>query len=137
MKYELEDPLICLGCFALTKTPWKQLITTKITAYYKKDLRSKSQSNSRMEFLNTNLFGLSGRQHPAIQNMKSSWEVKISRAHLKFLSGNYITYAVKAEQSGGSPKCRICNTGNNETLSHVILSCPSLEAERKPIMTEY
>ena len=61
----------------------------------------------------------------------------MSRAHLKFLSGNYITYAVKAEQSGGSPKCRICNTGNNETLSHVILSCPSLEAERKPIITEY
>ena len=91
----------------MSKISWKQLITTKITAHYEKYLRSLSESNSRMEYLNTNLLGLTGRQHPAIQNIHSSWEVRISRPHVKFLSGNYLTYAIKSEQSGGSARCRM------------------------------
>ena len=103
------------------KSAWMPLVTTKITAFYEKELRYRYQSNSCMQFLNTNLFGLSGRQHPSIQYMNSSWEVKMSRAHLKFLSGNFITCAVKAEQLGGSPICRIFTTSNEETIFDVIL----------------
>ena len=136
-KYELSDPLQYLSQNPMSKIAWKQLITTKITAHYEKHLRSLSEKNSRMEYLNTNLLGLSGRQHPAIQNMHSSWEVRISRPHLKFLSGNYLTYAIKSEQSGGSARCRICTSGKDETIFHVIIECETLNHSRNSILEDF
>ena len=136
-KYELSDPLQYLSQDPMTKVAWKQLITTKITEHFEKYLRSLSVTNSRMEYFNTNLLGLSGRQHPAIQNMHTSWEVRISRPHLKFLSGNYITYAIKSEQSGGSSRCRICTSGKDETIFHVIIECESLDHSRNTILEDF
>ena len=88
-----------------------------------------------MRFLNVSVTGLRGRHHPALSNLVTTNDVKISRAHLKFLSGNYLTYEIKSAQSGGSPRCRICNS-ESESVSHVISSCPGLATERKKILQE-
>ena len=136
-RYELEDPLIYLNQEPPSKSSWKNLITTKITTFYEKYLRSLSLSNSRMQYLNTNLLGLTGRQHPAIQNMNTSWEVRMSRPHLKFLSGNYLTYSIKSEQSGGSARCRICSSGNDDTVFHIVIECPALNDIRNSIIPEF
>ena len=69
--------------------------------------------------------------------MVTTREVKLSRPHLKFLVGNYLTYKIKADQSGGSPRCRICASGSDETISHVISTCPGLELDRKRLLVEY
>ena len=69
--------------------------------------------------------------------MYTTWEVKRSRSHLKFLSGNYLTYKIKSDQSGGSPRCRICETVCNETYSHLISTCQGLEDERQKILPEF
>ena len=34
-------------------------------------------------------------------------KVRKSRSHFKFLSGKYLTYKVKSDQSGGSPRCKL------------------------------
>ena len=136
-KYGLEDPLEYLTRTLPSKTTWKRLVDAKIMAYHEKYLRSKSESNSRMQYLNTNLLGLNGRPHPATQNMQTSWEVKMSRAHLKFLSGNYLTYALKSEQSGGSARCRICTSNDDETIFHVIIACTALDESRNRILEEF
>ena len=77
-----------------------------------------------------------GNHHPSLTKMVTNWDVKKSRSRLKFLSGNYLTYKVKADQSGGSPRCRICETGAEETVSHVISNCSGLQSERQKILPD-
>ena len=89
-----------------------------------------------MKYLNVAATGLRGRLHPALCNIVTSHEVKLSRPHIKFLSGNYLTYKVKADQSGGLPHCRICLSGCEESVSHVISSCQGMAEERKRLLLE-
>jgi hypothetical protein len=136
-RYGLEDPLLYLSRDPPTKSFWKELIATKITVYFENKLRTKAATNSQMEFLNTYTCGLRGRHHPALANMITTWDVKRSRPHLKFLSGNYLTYKIKSDQSGGSPRCRICETGLDETVIHVISTCQGLAVEREKILEDF
>ena len=90
-----------------------------------------------MSYLNVATLGLRGRHHPALSGMVTTREVKLSRAHIKLLAGNYLTYKTKAHQSGGSPRCRICMTGKDETVSHVISTCLALKHQRDKILEEF
>ena len=100
-------------------------------------MRKLSENNSNMEFLNVNLSGLRGRHHPALAGIITVEEVKKSRPHLKFLTGDYLTYQMKFDQSGaGSPLCRICQS-DNETICHIISICPQYSATRKRIVDKF
>ena len=90
-----------------------------------------------MKLFNTNLIGLQGHPHPAITDLNSTWEVRKARPHMKIIAGNYLTYQVKSEQSGGSATCRICDSGCPETIEHFITACKSLEPERQRIIPEF
>ena len=91
-KYELEDPLVCLSKDHPSKSVYKEHILTKITAYYEKTLRLSATGNSQMNYFNVATTGLRSRLHPALCNIITSQEVKLSRPHIKFLSGNYVSY---------------------------------------------
>ena len=134
-KYGLEDPFTSLCKDPPSKAEYKELVATKITAFYEKKLRKDASSNSLMGFLNVSTLGLRGRHHPAISNMITTREVKLSRAHLKFLSGNYLTYEVKHNQSGGSRHCRIC-MNESESIIHVIVACPGMADVRQKLLKE-
>ena len=82
-RYGLEDPLVYLSKDPPTRSSWKELIATKITAYFENKLRSAASTNSLMGFLNTYSCGLRGRHHPDLANMFTTWEVRKSRSHLK------------------------------------------------------
>ena len=106
-KYDLEDPLVYLSKDPPSKSVYKEMILTKITVYFERSLRLSAAKNSQINYLNVSTTGLRGRIHPALCIIITSYDVKLSRAHIKFLSGNYLTYKTKAEQSGGLPHCRI------------------------------
>ena len=40
-------------------------------------------------------------------------------------------------QSGGSARCRICETGADNTISHLISTCQGLAVERKKILADF
>ena len=136
-RYGLEDPEIYLSRDAPSRSAWKELISTKITIFFENKLRRAAAANSNMGFLNTYSCNLRGRHHPALSNLITNWDVMRSRAHLKFLAGNYLTYQIKASQSGGSAACRLCGTGQPETVSHIIATCSSLESERKIFLSDF
>ena len=136
-RYGLEDPLTCLRRDPPSKSDYKELVSTKITVYFENLLRDLAAENSLMEYLNVSTIGLRGRHHPALSNLITTHDVKLSRPHLKFLSGNYLTYGTRAIQSGGSPLCRICPSGSEETVSHVISTCMALAKERNRLLLEY
>ena len=127
-RYGLEDPLVYLSKDPPTRSSWKELIATKITAYFENKLRIAASTNSLMGFLNTYSCGLRGRHHPALANMFTTWEVRKSRSLQKLLSRNYLTYKVTSDQSGRSTRCR---------CSHVILTCQGLADEREKILAEF
>ena len=91
-----------------------------------------------MNYLNVSLTGLRGRHHPALANIVTTREVQKCRIHIKMLSGDYYTYQVKADQSGGSPHCRCCTLPDKpaENISHILTSCSAYEEIRNRVMTE-
>ena len=134
-KYEMEDPCVSLCQDPPSKAAYKELVATRITAHYERILRQAAVENTQMEYLNVSTTGLRGRHHLALSNMVTTREVQQSRPHLKFLSGNYLTYQTRSDQSGGSPHCRICKH-ESETVSHVISSCSGMATERVTMLKE-
>ena len=64
-------------------------------------------------------------------------EVKKIRPHMKFLSGDYLTYQKKFDQSDkGSPKCRLCELNEGETISHIVAKCSAYKLKRSSILEE-
>ena len=108
-KYELTDPLEWLRLDPPSKSTFKENILTTISAHHERGLRSLAENNSKMGYLNVSLSGLRGRHHPALANIITTYEVQKCRIHLKMLAGDFFTYEVKADQSGGSPYCRCCS----------------------------
>ena len=62
--YGLPDPLAMLESPPPSKNSWKGDITTIITSYHEKQMRSAANSNSKMEWLNVSMTGLQGKSHP-------------------------------------------------------------------------
>ena len=82
------------------------------------------------------MHGLRGRHHPALANVITASEVKKLRPHLKLLSGYYLTFNAKYEQTNkGSPLCPLCSL-ENETVCHMIAVYSAYNAIRTRVMNE-
>ena len=122
--YSMEDPVKCLEQDPPLKSQFKEHVITKITAFHESELRELAKGNSCMEYLNVSVTGLRGRHHPAISGLITTEDVKLSRSHIKMLSGDFFTYQKKSTQSGGSPHCRVCgDPSENETIFHILITC--------------
>ena len=134
--YQLEDPLVYLQNDPPVKSKFKELVMTKITAFHENELRKKAQGNDLMQYLNVNLSGLRGRHHPCLSNVITVDEVKKMRPHLKLLTGDYLTYKRKFDESGkGNPICRLCRT-ESESICHIVAICPAYNVIRNKIVEE-
>ena len=87
--YNLPDPLALMHGDLWPKERWKMVLKKSVVSYHEFDLRRKSLTNSKLEFLNVQATGLSGRPHPVLSGIFNSQEVQRSRVHLKMLSGDY------------------------------------------------
>ena len=92
-----------------------------------------------MKYLNVAVTGLRGRLHPSLSELVTPQDVKKSRIHLKMLVGDYMTFEIKSQQSGGSPMCRGCLelTPSIESLEHILTECKLYSDIRTRIFTEY
>ena len=93
-------------------------------------------NNSCMKYFNVSLLGLRGKRHPAIGNIINTNNVSNMRPHVKMLVGDYLCYEKKSKQSGGSPSCRICESGESESYRHMISSCEALSEPRQRILSQ-
>ena len=136
-KYSLPCPLLMLqGGQAWPKEEWKCLVKTRITSWYEKELRLQAIPNSKMNFLNVQLTGLSGQPHPALHNIRTTQDSKKLRLHLKFLCGDLLTGWRKSRNLPGTdPTCSLC-TSAVETIEHIIAVCPALSEVRQRIYPE-
>ena len=142
-KYDLPDPSDCLKKDAPSKSEYKELTITKITAFYEKELRQNAQTNSSMKYLNVSVTGLRGRHHPALSDQLTTLDVQKGRPYLKMLCCDYFTYEKRADQSGGSSHCRCCSQSSPsnlrpiESTCHILTQCTAYADIRKRLLSEY
>ena len=99
-------------------------------------MKVKAKENSLMHYMNVNLYSLRGRVHPSLANVITSKEVKKLRPHIKFLTGDYLTYQRRYQESGkGNPICKLCRL-ENESICHILTQCPAYKSTRDRILLE-
>ena len=137
LKYGLPSPLFLMeNEIAWPKSTWNCLVKTKVTIFFENELRRKSKSNSKMNYLNVQLSGLSGRPHPAIRNILTTQDARKLRHHLKFLAGDFLTAERAAiDQPNLSPACKLC-CAPVESVEHVLLACTATAEVRHRILPE-
>ena len=107
-----------------------------MTIFAEKKWRSQASTNSKMTYLNVELFGLSGRQHPALFHVYDTREVMKMRLHLKFLTGDYLSFRRLAEDNGKQDThCRIC-PADMEDIQHILVECRGTAEVRSRLLPE-
>lgn len=115
-----------------------RLVTKSLmyAAFFEKSLREASQSNSKMQYLNVKLLGLSGRPHPALQGIFTTQDVIKLRIHIKFLVGDYFhAQRLALDQPHLSPACKLCSAPV-ETSEHVLVTCSATAECRRRILPD-
>ena len=137
LQYGLPSPLsVLLGGQACSKEAWSNLVKTRVTIWHEKKLRRLSLSNSKMIYLNIQLHGLSGRPHPALQNINTTRDAQKLRLHLKFLTCDFLTNERTAiDQPFRSPACLLCGAAI-ESLELVLVTCRATMDVRSRLLPE-
>ena len=136
-KYGFPSPLfLMLSGPSCSKSSWNTQIKTRITVWHEEDLRRKAARNSKMKYLNVALCGLSGRPHPALQNIYTTQEAKKLRLHLKFLTGDFLTNErLSLDNPSVSPACTLCQAPT-DSIEHVLVVCRATSEVRKRLLPE-
>ena len=136
IKYDIADPLALLQQQPPTKSAWKEYTWTKIIVLTENSLRAKATNNSKMEYLNVQLAGLSGRPHPALTSVTTTRDIPKLRLHLKFLTGDYPSYHRLARDRGTNDSyCRLC-TSPCEDTKHILTECRATSDLREKLLPE-
>ena len=134
LQYGLPDPLVLLQQVPMTKCAWKTLVRTKITAYHENELRRNAQENHKLEYLNVQTWGLTGKAHPILDIRETRDSPKLM-AHLKFLTGDIASYHNLSADRGVQAHCRLCHAPCEHT-QHILTECPSTADVRERLYPE-
>ena len=92
--------------------------------------------NSKMIYLNVQLYGLTGRHHPALQYIQTTQDAKKLRLHLKFLTCDFMTNERLAQdQPATSKACSLCSDPL-DSIQHVLISCRATSDIRSRLFPE-
>ena len=131
--YSLPDPLQLLDSTPWPKERWKNHTSAAVISQHEAVLRLKAAGNLKLQYLNINCTGLTGKPHPMLTWIQTTQDVVIARPHVKMLAGDYLCYAFLAHDRGVDPHCRLCDTIPNmvppnhpppvEDYEHLLTQC--------------
>ena len=135
-KYSLPDPLQLMQQPVMSKTEWKSLVVTRVTVFHERELREKARTNNKLEYLNVQALGLTGRPHPAICSVMNTRDAYKMRSHLKFLTGDIESFHnLSIINSENSPHCRLCSAECEHT-QHILTECRGTSNVRERLYPE-
>ncbi|CAC5388508.1 unnamed protein product [Mytilus coruscus] len=118
----------------LTKTKWKSFLNNKVQSYWTNKILGDSKMYSTLRYINCQY--TIGKIHPLITT-KTANNRDIVRipTRTKIATGTYIFQSNRASfnKNKVSPTCKLCNK-SPEILSHFLLTCESLQNDRKRLM---
>ena len=88
MIYNLPDPLTLMNAPVWSKQRWKDHTKAAVISHHEAILRQKANGNIKLQFLNVQVAGLSGKLHPALSWVLTTRDVMVIRPHIKMLSGD-------------------------------------------------
>ena len=120
----------------MSKTEWKSLVMTRVTVFHERELRDKARTNYKLEYLNVQALGLTGRPHPAICSVMNTRDAYKMRSHLKFLTGDIESFHnLSIINSENSPHCRLCSAECEHT-QHILTECRGTSDVRERLYPE-
>ena len=140
--YSLPDPLTLLCIPLWSKDKWKIICKTKISSYHEAALRHQATRNSKLDFLNVQVQGLTGRPHPVLKSVLTTQEVLRSRAHLRMLAGDYPCFSYLGSDRRQDAGCRLClamsphQPAPEEDMVHLLTRCRCTAFTRTRIMPD-
>ena len=75
-----------------------------------------------LKHFNVQLLGLTGRPHLVILSANDKRSIEKLRIHLKFLTGDFLSYSKLTRNQGCDPYCRLC-LAPVENLQHILTEC--------------
>ena len=139
--YNLPDPLLLLSQAPWSKDRWKDHYTCLVRSCHEKNLREMAKNNSKMQWLNVSMTGLSGNSHPILHNIHTTRQVEQARPQIKMLCGDYLTLdRLVKDRKSGDPTCKLCPLNPSdptpETLPHLLTKCKATATIRERILPE-
>ena len=104
--------------------------------------REKAATNSKLSFLNVQISGLTGRQHPVLNGILTTRDVMCSRIHIKMLSGDYPCFSYLGSDRNQDAYCRLCQhlaphcCAPDEDMVHVLTRCRATSDTRTRIIPD-
>ena len=134
LKYKLPEPLSLLQ-YPPTKTVFKTMYKAAIIVYWEKELRSHAERLDSLIYLKTHFMSLT-KAHPIWTTCLSNpFEVNKAVVQARMLSGRYRTQKLRSHFSKQEDSsCKVCLSGDPETLSHILLECRNLESARTNVI---
>ncbi|CAG2203169.1 unnamed protein product [Mytilus edulis] len=132
-KYQLTDPVEFLDTIT-TKETWKRSMVNKIKTYWHRKILDEKEHFNSLQYLSP-IYSL-GHCHPLISISTSDPKIiQKLPPRVKIATGVYILQSQRAKYNSNAvdPTCQLCKNGE-ETLSHFLLTCVTLDAVRKPIL---
>ena len=126
--YNLPDPLLLLNSTHWSKERWKNHTSISVLSHHEKVWRQKSANNYKLQFLNVQCTGLTGKLHPILSWVLNTQDVMVVRPHIKMLAGDYLCFDFLSHDRGLDPQCRLCQVlsddpAPNEDYPHILAVC--------------
>ena len=136
LQYNLPSPLSLLRTKPVSKLEWNTMVKTRVISWHENEMRRKASDNSKMKYLNVQILGLSGRPHPALNNIYTTQDTKKLRHHLKFLTCDYLTNErLSKDRPHHSPACYLC-LDPTDSIEHVLTICRATAEVRNRLFPE-
>ena len=137
----MPDPLMLRESSLWPQQKFRNHTITAVTAYHERKLRNKAVNSHRTQFLNVQVFGLTGRPHPVLTWVLTTQDVVRSRVHVKMLAGDYLCYDNLARDRGTDTQCRLCQSHRSrsapvEDLVHLLTRCWGTAEPRNRILPD-
>ena len=102
-------------------------------------MRKKALSKWKLDFLNIQLSGLTGRIHPILFGIHATQDAKHARPHVKILAADYMCFSTLAIEWDSDTQCKLCYPGTailspSEDITHILTSCIATADVRKRIL---
>ena len=133
-KYEMEDPAIILQD-PPSKYEWKQYCKKKVNLYWTIYFQNECKKRKSLEYFNPEGMSIFD-SHPIYSScMGDPYQTSKAIVQAKMVSGRYPVERLAAKFRIQNPRdsdyvCKLCDSGQAETLCHTLLHCSGLRAHR-------
>ena len=136
MKYHLDSPFSLLES-KLSKPKWRHIVAKAVNSYWVERLTYEAGLYTTLKNMNCSTM-IPGRCHPLMINLSgNAHEASRIPVRLRIATGTYILQCNRASynQFESDATCNLCGK-SDETLTHFLLECETLQSCRQPIITE-